>query len=160
MGYLLKIAFDSYYSYSRNHKDSYEDARTVFDKLSDKEKDWVASGNYKNTPYSKYRKVYYDSDSPYGFIDVHTHDKEEAIITTALDNEHRGLGHSETMLHDAVDKLRRTRLKRLLWMADFDNKASNTVAKKHNWELIDKNRKHGYNVYEVPMHKKVATAWL
>jgi RimJ/RimL family protein N-acetyltransferase len=137
-----------YFFESKKDIDSYKDALAIFDSLTEKEKQWVAHGDYKDSPYTCYRKIYKVDGENAGFIDIMTYLRDQLIITTAVKKEFRRRGLTGTMVSDAVKFFTGSRFKTMIWRASTDNAISNDAAKKYGFKLVDST-----NVYELSLGK-------
>lgn len=111
-------------------KSDFSDVKKVVDTLSDKELNQICNGDFKDSPYVKYRYIYRENDKPVGFIDVYDIEgKGNGCIVLAVDPEYRGNGISEKMVK-TMEKNLPNSIKSLEWKARLDNKSSIYLAKK------------------------------
>lgn len=103
-------------------KGTYADVNSIYQSLSDKDKEYVTPGrrDYKDVPKNlAAREVAYDGDLPVGFVDIYGPYAESRIlrmpwaktkpgyytVETAVRESHRGKGLSSEMAKRAVKKV-------------------------------------------------------
>lgn len=117
----------------QNDKDfiSYKDAKGLYDKLSNGDKQYVSpNGKYVDSPSLIFRLGEEKDGELIGFIDVYyfANKKEskdkDGFITMAVDPAHRGKGIAKKLLNRAVEKAKKVGFKALTYEVDNENKRS------------------------------------
>lgn len=144
-----KNRFSKYYHGSKNEETilesakkkyhTYEDAKYIFDSLTDQEKKWCCPNGYKNTPAMVFRKIAYDNnDNPLGFVelaDAYKYKPEDFYkrklgLTIAVCKKGRGQGIAKALIKLAVHWFKESKYEVLFYNVDSDNKASIKLAEK------------------------------
>ena len=138
--YYKKPVKESYIEESAKKKyHTYEDAKIVFNSLTEREKKWCCPNGYKNTPAMVFRKVAYDNDdNPLGFVelgDAYKYKPEDFYrgkvgLTIAVHKSGRGKGIAKALIKLAVYWFKESEYEVLFYNVDSDNKASIKLAEK------------------------------
>lgn len=133
---------------------TYGDVRTVYDSLTDEERNFVTPGRsvYKDIRPTA-RSIAYMGRKPVGFADVYG-DKDGELrpspnVILAISGNARGHGLARRVVHDAIAKVeainaaaRKKRLRRFVWSLLTENHASAAAAVRSGFtEATPKNAK-------------------
>lgn len=120
--------------YSTNFENIYK----VFLTLSDKEKLYICSGEFKDSPYVKYRNCIIDKNDAVGFIEVYNLPGEKyEFIVLAINPKYRGNGISTELLDKMFNEY--DNKYDYMWRCDKENSISNIIAKRYNFKLLNSN---------------------
>lgn len=104
--------------------------------LPDKEKLYICSGEFKDSPYVKYRNCIIDKNDAVGFIEVYNLPGEKyEFIVLAINPKYRGNGISTELLDKMFNEY--DNKYDYMWRCDKENSISNIIAKKYNFELLN-----------------------
>ena len=104
---------------------SYDEAKELYDKLSDKEKSYVAPrGKYIDSPKLSFRLGLVEKNNLLGFIDVYEFNEKEGFIIIAVDPYYRGMGVAKSLLKSAIIVAISKNFNKLIYKVDKSNKAS------------------------------------
>lgn len=114
---------------------SYEEAKALYDKLSNKEKKFVAPrGKYIDSPKLVFRLGEYKNKNLAGFIDVYyfNNDKskvekdssKDGFIIVAVDPEYRHQGIAQKLINKAANKAKEAGFDALTYEVEYKNKPS------------------------------------
>lgn len=153
---------------------SFDDVRSVFDGLSDAEKELVLSRgrtSYRDRPGRLAgRTVAYDRRGPVGFADIYGFHRDGRVraspsIIVAVDGRARGRGLARDMVNDAmrkvlrrVDEIRRERghgagnVRRFVWRLHNGNEASASAARRAGFQEQLFRRPHTWRQFVMDAH--------
>jgi len=166
--YYKKPVKESYIEESSNKKyHTYEDAKFVFDSLTEQEQYWVAPHGYKNVP-CFYRKCAYDSNknTPVGFVDIYRVNQNGlddpntnvAKVIIAVSEPFRGKGIARTLIKKAVHRFKDSDIDILRYNVVDGNDASIEFAKKVGFLYDFHSKKHGLTSFLITNGNKMQDA--
>lgn len=117
------------------YSNNFESIYRVFLTLTDKEKLYICSGEFKDSPYVKYRNCIIDKNDAVGFIEVYNlPDEKYEFIVIAINPKYRGKGISIQLLDKMFDEYNNKY--DYMWRCDKKNFTSNYLAKKYGFKLF------------------------
>lgn len=125
--YYMKL--DESISYSNN----FDDVLKVVNSLSEEDLHHICSGEFKNSPFVKYREVLKVNGEPAAFIDIYSIPSEmkadEGVVVTATNPSFRGKGYAKVLASRMINHIKDTGIKTLYWETSKGNDASKAIAK-------------------------------
>lgn len=124
-------------SESVSTNNGYQDAKQVYDSLSDEDKRLCSPrGRYVDSPNLAYRYVHRISNVPVGFIDCYKYNgkMDTAFILIAVDPHYRGQGIAKTMVENAIYTCRKIGFKKMMYRVEKENTASVRLAQSMGFE--------------------------
>lgn len=122
-------------SYSK----SFNDVKNIVDTLPRKELLYICNGDFKNSPYVKYRKVIKENDDPVAFIDIYTlpdMNKDSGAVVIACKKKYRNKGYSSMLLKSAKKWAKDNGIN-LIYSVKKVNVSSRNLGKKHGFYIDD-----------------------
>lgn len=125
--------------------DSYQDAKYIYDNLSDTEKNYMSpSGRFVDSPMLVYRYVHKVDNQPVGMIECYPYNGKSKIsvfMIYAVKKEYRGQGIAGYMVNHMNQWLRsNTDYKKIIYRVDSNNQASIRSAQKLGFKLQTKGK--------------------
>lgn len=136
------------------YKRMFKDVKAIADSLSKKELYHICGGTFKDSPYIRYRDVYYDGNKPVGFIDVYG-DYYEGVIVLAVLKEYRGQGIASKLVKKMEAEYPHGSTRYLIWKTDIDNVESQRLAVKLGYKLSSSNSKEKVYRKDNPNYKGI-----
>ena len=138
-----------------NCSSSYQDALSVYDTLSDKDKHYCSpNGKYVNTPICVWRHVLYEGERPVAFIDLNRLNgtsKNIAFIIYAVEDKYRRQGLSRILLRKAFKAADENGFTKIQYYVFKDNIPSIHAAEAYGFKKVRDMKDHF--VYELPVIK-------
>lgn len=124
-------------SESVSPNNGYQDAKQVYDSLSDEDKRLCSPrGRYVDSPNLACRYVHRISNVPVGFIDCYKYNgkMDTAFILIAVDPHYRGQGIAKTMVENSIRTCRKIGFKKMMYRVEKENTASVRLAQSMGFE--------------------------
>ena len=122
----------------------YQKALNLYNKLSNKEKSYVAPrGYYVDSPKLSFRLGLLDNDNLAGFIDAYEFHKGEGFIIISVDPDYRGIGIAKKLLKAAIAEAVKNNFNKLIYKVDKVNEVSNNfiIDSIYNFVLVSETDK-------------------
>ena len=109
-------------SYSKDFKD----VQKIVNNLSAKDKSLICNGEFKKSPYTKYREVILENNIPVSFIEVYELPSNPRIgyVVIATDSKYRHNGYSKILVSRFLKSKEANQLKRVVWKYHSGNDIS------------------------------------
>ena len=109
-------------SYSKDFKD----VQKIVSNLSAKDKSLICNGEFKKSPYTKYREVILENNIPVSFIEVYELPSNPRIgyVVIATDSKYRHNGYSKILVSRFLKSKEANQLKRVVWKYHSGNDIS------------------------------------
>lgn len=124
---------------------SYEEALNLYNRLSEKEKKYVAPrGKYVDSPALLLRKGLINDNCCYAFCDVYhfkDDDPDTGIIIVAVDPMNRGDGSGKRAVREAMKAAKKHGITKFIYRVDKTNKPSQGLVKSLGGKLVDEDEK-------------------
>ena len=120
------------------YKRMFNDVKSIVDTLSKEELHHICGGEFKDSPYIRYRDVYYVGGKPAGFIDVYG-DYYDGVIVLAVAKKYRGKGIASRLVKKMESEYPHHSTKYIIWKTDIDNIDSQKLAVKLGYKLVSSN---------------------
>lgn len=117
-------------SFSRDFKY----VKNIVDSLSEKDLYKICNGDFKKSPYVKYREVVLLNNDPVSFIEVYTlpsMNKRDGVIVIATKDKYRSCGYANILINRMKSKIKN--IDKLIWKTDMNNINSRNLAKKNGF---------------------------
>ena len=122
--YTNDISFSKDFKYVKN----------IVDTLSKKDLYKICNGNFKKSPYVKYREVILLNNDPASFIEVYTlptMNKRDGVIVIATKDKYRNSGYANILVNRMKSKIKK--VDRLIWDVHMNNTNSRNLAKRNGF---------------------------
>lgn len=121
-----------------NYSDNFLDIINIVDSLTKKELLNICNGNFKDSPYVKYRKCLLIENNPVSFIEIYQLPNEEYnFIVLATKKEYRHKGYSCILYNKMISEFQNYEKYKFMWRVNKDNINSYNLALKLNFKKFN-----------------------
>lgn len=121
-----------------NYSEKFSDVMNIVNSLTNEELLNICNGNFKNSPYVKYRKCLLIDCNPVSFIEIYQLPNEKYnFIVLATKKEYRGKGYSNVLYNKMISEFQNPRHYKFMLRVNKDNIVSYNLALKLNFKKIN-----------------------